>query len=161
MIDLEGSSLPGKFKAWLFQLGLLSRLIWPLMMYEVPMTSVEGIKRHLNKHVCRWFRTLDNYSYPLSSVEEFKVSKWRAVMMFRHASDERIRGACITTQSGCKWAADLSAAQAKRALKDIIENRCTGRRGLGTIHLQQMGKADPRQFLPPTFLHFWHYYRYL
>ncbi|ROL44789.1 hypothetical protein DPX16_6701 [Anabarilius grahami] len=30
-------------------------------------------------------------------------------------------------------------------LKDIIGNPCMGRKGLGTNHFQQWGKADPRQ----------------
>lgn len=34
------SGLPGKFKAWFYRLGLLSRLMWLLMSYEVSMTSV-------------------------------------------------------------------------------------------------------------------------
>ncbi len=52
----EGSGLPGKFKAWLFQHGLLPRLMWLLIIYEVPMTSVEGVERRVNENLCRWLR---------------------------------------------------------------------------------------------------------
>ena len=42
---IEKSDLPGKFKAWCFQHGVLPRIMWPLMVYEVPMSKVEAMKR--------------------------------------------------------------------------------------------------------------------
>ena len=36
---IDRCGLPGKFKAWLYQHALLPRLIWPLMLYEVPNTT--------------------------------------------------------------------------------------------------------------------------
>lgn len=75
------------------------------------MTSMEGIKRRVNKHLRRWlgiplsFMSVRLYirsgQLPLSSVvEEFKVAKCRAVMMYRDSSDEKVRDAGITTRSG-------------------------------------------------------------
>ena len=37
----EKSGLPGKYKSWIYQQGILPRLMWLLMIYEVPMTTVE------------------------------------------------------------------------------------------------------------------------
>ena len=37
--NLDRSGLPGKFKAWLFQHGLLPRLTWPLMLYEINLIN--------------------------------------------------------------------------------------------------------------------------
>ncbi len=84
----EGSGLPGKFKAWLFQHGLLPRLMWLLIIYEVPMTSVEGVERRVNENLCRWLRIPPSFTsiglkirsgqlqLLLSSVvKEFKVAK--------------------------------------------------------------------------------------
>ncbi len=156
----EGSGLPGKFKAWLFQHGLLPRLMWLLIIYEVPMTSVEGVERRVNENLCRWLRIPPSFTsvglkirsgqlqlLRSSVVKEFKVAKWRAVMMYRDSSDEKVRDAGIITRSGCKWAADTSVAQAESMLKlkDIIGNPCMGRQGLRTNHFQQWGKADTRQ----------------
>ena len=42
---IDRCGLPGKFKAWLYQHALLPRLIWPLMLYEVPSTTVEALER--------------------------------------------------------------------------------------------------------------------
>lgn len=52
---IEGSGLPGNFKAWLFQHGLLPRLAWLLMISKAPMTSVEGMERRANKHFRKCF----------------------------------------------------------------------------------------------------------
>ena len=35
----DRSNLPGKYKAWLYQHALLPRLIWPMMLYEVPSSK--------------------------------------------------------------------------------------------------------------------------
>lgn len=51
---IKGLGLPIKFKAWLHQHGLLLRLIWLLTIYKVPMTSVGGMERHVNKLLHRW-----------------------------------------------------------------------------------------------------------
>lgn len=157
---IDGSGLTGKFKAWLFQHGLLQRLMWLLTICEVPMTAVEGIERRVNKNLHRWLGILPSFTavglfirsgqlqLPLSSVvEEFKVAKCRALMMYKGSNDEKVRGAGVTTRSGRKWAADTSLAQAEGMLKlkDIIGNPCIGRQELGTTHFQQWGKADLRQ----------------
>ncbi|XP_068595260.1 retrovirus-related Pol polyprotein from type-1 retrotransposable element R2 [Brachionichthys hirsutus] len=157
---IDRSGLPGKFKAWLFQHGLLPRLLWLLTIYEVAMTTVEGIERRANKHLRKWlgippsFTSVGLYNrsgqlqLPLSSVvEEFKVAKCRVAMMYRDSTDDKVRGAGVTTRSGRKWAADASVARAEHLLKlrDIIGNQCIGRQGLGSTHFQQWGKADPRQ----------------
>lgn len=48
---IKKSGLPGKFKAWLYQHGLLPRLMWLLTAYEVPTTSVERVVRKSNKYL--------------------------------------------------------------------------------------------------------------
>ncbi|CAC5377734.1 unnamed protein product [Mytilus coruscus] len=36
---IDKSGLPGKYKAWCYQHGILPRITWPLLMYEVPLTK--------------------------------------------------------------------------------------------------------------------------
>ena len=36
---IDKSQLPGKFKTWLYQHGLLPRLLWLFTVYEFPMTG--------------------------------------------------------------------------------------------------------------------------
>lgn len=59
--DLEGwlktmdkSGLPGRFKAWVYQHGILPRLLWPLLIYEVPVTVVEGFEQKVSSYLHRW-----------------------------------------------------------------------------------------------------------
>lgn len=41
---VDKSGLPGKFKALIYQHSILPRLLWPLLMYEIPVTTVEGFE---------------------------------------------------------------------------------------------------------------------
>ena len=154
---IEKSGLPGKFKAWLYQHGLLPRLMWLMTVYEVPFTAVEGVERKINTYLRRWlgippsFTSVGLYirsgqlQLPLSSlVEEFRVAKCRAAMTFRDSRDIKVREAGVKTRSGRKWEASASLAQAEGnlKLKDIIGAACTGRQGLGMTHFQRWGKSN-------------------
>ena len=39
---VDGSGLPGKHKTWIYQHGILSRLIWFLLIYEITTTTVQS-----------------------------------------------------------------------------------------------------------------------
>jgi len=73
---IDKSKLPGKFKTWLYQHGLLPRLLWLFTMYELPMTAVEGIERKTNKHLRRWLGIPPSFSRsgPLHSVRPTATS---------------------------------------------------------------------------------------
>ena len=38
---MDKSGIPGKFKAWIYHHGFLPRILWPLLVYEFTMTSIE------------------------------------------------------------------------------------------------------------------------
>ena len=44
LVNIDKASLSRKFKAWVFQHGLLTRLIWPLMLFDIAITTVESIR---------------------------------------------------------------------------------------------------------------------
>jgi len=46
---VDKSGLPGKFKAWIYQHGILPRILWPLLVYEVPISTVEGFERRVSR----------------------------------------------------------------------------------------------------------------
>lgn len=67
--------------------------MWLLNVYEVPMKSVEGVKRKINEYLRKWLEIPPSFSsvglyirsgqcqLPVSSmVEEFNVAKCRVVM---------------------------------------------------------------------------------
>ncbi|CAC5398521.1 unnamed protein product [Mytilus coruscus] len=133
----DKSGLPGKFKAWVYQHGLLlPRLTWLLMIYDMTVTTVEAVKRKINSHLIKWLRvqpsftTIGLYSrssqlqLPLTStLEEYKVSKSRLVMTLRDSKDSKISKARIQTRTGRK-------AESILYHKYIVGNTCTGRQGL-------------------------------
>ncbi|XP_078583820.1 uncharacterized protein LOC144866333 [Branchiostoma floridae x Branchiostoma japonicum] len=156
----ERSDLPGKFKLWIYQHGLLPRLGWLLTVYEIPMTHVEGIERKVNKYIRKWlgippsFTSIGLYirsgqlQLPISSVvEEFKVAKCRLVMTYKDSRDQKVREAGVMTRSGRKWSADTHVERAESMLKlrDIIGIPCVGRQGLGASRYQLWEKANPRE----------------
>ncbi|CAC5418547.1 unnamed protein product [Mytilus coruscus] len=157
---VDKSGLPGKFKAWIYQHGLLPRLTWLLMIYEMTATTVEAIERKINSHLRRWlgvppsFTAIGLYSKSLqlqlpltSTLEEYKVSKSRLVMTLRDSNDNKISKAGIQTRTGRKWSSRTAVDQADIILhhKDIVGNTCTGRQGLGMTHFQQWSKATPKE----------------
>ena len=156
----DKSGLPWKYKCWIYQHGLLQRLMWLLTIYEVPITSVEGMERKFNKHLRRWLEIppsftsvglyirLGQLQLPLSSVvEEFKVAKCRLSLTYKDSEDQLTREAGIRTRSGRKWAASTALNQTESSLRtrDIIGNPCIGRQGLGKSHVQQWLKSTPRE----------------
>ena len=50
MQTIDKTQLPGKYKAWMYQHGLLPRLIWPLTLNEIPTTAAEVLERTVSKY---------------------------------------------------------------------------------------------------------------
>ncbi len=40
LTKIDKSGLPGRFKAWLFQHAVLPQILWPLLVYDIPITTV-------------------------------------------------------------------------------------------------------------------------
>jgi len=146
LIAINETDLPGKLKALIFQHGLLPLLLWPLQIYEVTLTRVEAIQRHVNKCLRKWlgvplsFTTVGLYSrsakvqLPLSSVvDEFKAGKVRLHMMLRDSPDQVIREVQPVVKSGRKWTAVQAVTEAEASLrtKDIVGAVQDSRAGLG------------------------------
>ncbi|XP_023646720.2 iron-sulfur cluster transfer protein NUBPL isoform X5 [Paramormyrops kingsleyae] len=157
---IDGSGLPGKFNSWIYQHGLLPRLMWPLTVYEIPVTAVEKLEKRTNKHLRQWLGIPPSFTavglyirsgqlqLPFSSVvEKFKVAKCRVAMILRDSKDKRDSNAGIITRTGRKWVGDTAVRQAESSmeLRDIIGNVCTGWQGLGTSRLIQWGKGTVQQ----------------
>lgn len=118
---VDNSGHPGKYKTWMYQHGILPRILWPLLVYEVPMTTVEALERMVSQFLGRWLglpRSLSNitlYSHstklqlPISSLsEEFRVTRSREVSMYRDSSDVKVSSAGICVKTGRKWQAQVA-----------------------------------------------------
>ena len=42
---VDGSGLPGKHKAWIYQHGILTKVMWLLLIYEITTTAIEAMDR--------------------------------------------------------------------------------------------------------------------
>ena len=154
---IDRCGLPGKFKACLYQHALPPRLIWPLMLYEVPNTTVEALERITSQHLRKWlgvppsFTSIGLYGktnklqLPLYSlVEEFNVAKSRLVLTLRDSPDELIRDAGIETHTSRKWSATEAVKQAENTLKlkDIVGVTAVGRQGIGATNTVPWSRSD-------------------
>ena len=54
LTKIEKSELPGRFKAWFFQHAVLPRILWPLLVYDIPITTVESLERAISNRLRRW-----------------------------------------------------------------------------------------------------------
>ena len=51
---VDRCKLPGKYKAWIMQYMLLPRLMWPLTVYNVPLSKVTLIQKLLTGKLKKW-----------------------------------------------------------------------------------------------------------
>ncbi|XP_045174487.2 uncharacterized protein LOC123535800 [Mercenaria mercenaria] len=154
---IDKCELQGKFKAWIYQHSFLPRLVWPLMVYELPLTTVEKLEQAISKHLRRWlglppsFTSIGLYGHsnklqlPINSlVEEFKVAKARLLLTLRDSKDNKISGAGIDIRTGRKWSVSHEVERAESSLKhqDIVGSTNRGREGLGTRSHQSWADAN-------------------
>jgi hypothetical protein len=157
MRNIDKTCLPGKFKTWIYQHGVLPRIAWPLMLYEIGATAVEQLERTISKHIRKWlglppcFASLGLYSssaklqLPITSVmEQYKVGKARLIMMLKDSKDDKVKKAGVQVKTGRKWSASKAVEEAESRLrhKDIIGAVCQGRQGLGTTETQYWKGAN-------------------
>lgn len=53
MEDVDKTRLPGKFKAWMCQHGILARILWPLILYEFLISTISELERRVS-YQRRW-----------------------------------------------------------------------------------------------------------
>ena len=146
LAKIERSLLPGKYKLWFYQHGLLPRLSWPMLMYDIPVSTVESIQKTVNRWLQKWlgvpqiFSEINLYSttcklqLPLKSVvEEYKVIKAGACMTVRESKDDKIKYSGIRLKTGRKWDAISAVLDSESRLKhaDVVALVCKGRHGFG------------------------------
>lgn len=53
MRSLEKSGFPGRFKACGYQHGVFLRLLWPLLVYEVPLYTFKALEKKIDSFLRR------------------------------------------------------------------------------------------------------------
>ena len=157
---VDKSGLPGRFKAWIYQHTVLPRILWPLFVYDSPMTIVEAMERRVNNYLRRWLGFLRSLSsaalYGSSNalqlpfkglMEEFVVSQMREVMLYRDLKDPKVSTAGVEVRTGRRWCAkkELGNAEERLRLKALVGTVAIGRAGLGCFPSTQILKAKGKQ----------------
>ncbi len=112
---IKKTPLPWKLKLWCLQFGLLPRVMKPLTVYEVPITSVEKMEQTVTSYVKKWLGVPQFQGniclygkgileLPLTSLtEECKHSKVRLQMTLKDSIDHTISNVALSLLTGRKW----------------------------------------------------------
>ena len=157
---VEKCRLPGRCKAWMVQHMLMPRLMWPLSIYNVPMSTVETIQKFITQALKRWLglpKTLSTacfYSktaklqFPYTELtEEVKAAKARNLITLSESKDQCIKGAEIVVDGGRKanTAKDVEEARSNLRIRDITGTGNIGLEGLGMRKSQYFYKSDKKE----------------
>ena len=145
---------------WLYQHGILLRILWPLLVYESPISTVEGLERRVSSHLRCWLglpRSLSSIALygnknklmlSINSLtEEFMVTRAREVLQYRESKDLKVSQVGIEVRTGRKWSAQKAVDQAESWLhnKELVGSLATGRAGLGTISTIHYNKLEGKE----------------
>ncbi|XP_057679565.1 uncharacterized protein LOC130908002 [Corythoichthys intestinalis] len=157
---VDKSGLPGRFKAWIYQHSILPRILWPLLVYAVPVTTVESFERKISSFLRKWlglprslnsaalYGTSNNLQLPFSGLtEEFKVARTREALQYRESRDGKVSSAGIEVRTGRKWKAEkaVEVAESRLRQKALVGTVATGRAGLGYIPKTQVSQARGKE----------------
>lgn len=134
---VDKSGVPGRFKVWVEQHGILPQILWPLLAYEVNMSTVETLERKISCHFRRGLglhRSLTStalYSrsnmlqLPIRSLEEeFRFSLTREAPVNQDSRDPRVVSAGTVVKMGRKLRAqqgmEVESRLRHRALLGIV-----------------------------------------
>ncbi|KAJ8008617.1 hypothetical protein DPEC_G00106740 [Dallia pectoralis] len=133
-LELEGwlaivdkSGLPGKFKAWIYQHGILPRILWPLLIYDVPISTIEGFERRVSRFLRRWLGLPRSLSSIALNGQNNKVSQ-----------------AGIEVRTGRRWRAaeEVEVAESSLQHRELVGAVAYGRAGLGSGTTSRYNKAQ-------------------
>ena len=165
---VERCRLPGKYKAWMMQHMLLPRLMWPLTIYNAPLSKVEQIKRMLTGKLKKWLglpRSLATdciYSksgrlqLPFTDVsEEFRAAKARLWVTLRESDDPCVRGADVNVDGGVKadTQAEVEEAESRLKMMELTGMPNRGKEGLGLhpkVPYSKASKKEKRRMIVST-----------
>ena len=142
---IDKAGLPGKLKLWCLQFGLFPRLMWPLAVYEIPITTAEKMEKLVSFYIRKWLgvpRCLSTVALygkgilqlPITSlVEEFKCTKVRTELLLSGSKDAVVSKVVPNPIKGRKWNPRIAVQEAEATLRhtEIVGNVQIGRGGLG------------------------------
>ena len=157
---VDKAECTGAQKAWCYHFVVMPKVLWPLTVYEFPLSRVQMLERKASKFLRKWLGAPQSLSdvalyargaklkLPLKSlVEEFQVAKVRLQMMLRDSHDHAVRLAQPSIRSGRKWSAEEAVESAEGALRlrEILGATQQGRQGFGATKRPRWESAEPRE----------------
>lgn len=146
------SGLPGRFKAWIYQHSILPRILWPLLIYTAPMTTVESLKRKISGFFRKWLgeapargstrgalygTSLESWNYP--SVISQESSRW-------HARDKSYNiESARWHQQASRIGRKRKAVKAVEVAETLVRVIAAGTAGLGYFSNVQVSRAEGKK----------------
>ena len=145
---IDKSLLSGIMKVWVYQNLSLAMIVWPLMIYEIPLSWVESVEAYLNSYLRKWLgvsKSMSNVSLycdktlcPLpihGLVTEFKKRKVGGLLQLQQSEDQSVRDNVPELYTGRKWkvAVEASNVDSRIKMSKVMGNMEIGRTGLGYI----------------------------
>ena len=143
---IDCCKIPGRYKAWILQHMMMPKLMWPLSIYNVPLTTVEWLQMKITAYLKKWLKLPKSLSsscfysrttklrLPYSSLtEEFKAAKARNLVTFQESKDECIKNAGIVVDAGSKanTPAEVIEAKSRLRVQELVGVPNKGKEGLG------------------------------
>ena len=147
-------------KALIYQHAVLPRILWPLIVYDSPMTIVEAMEKKSNSYLWRWLGLPKNLNsaalYDTSNalqlpfrglMEECVVSRTREAISYSDSKDPKVAAAGIEVRTGRIWSAkkELGNAEERLRQKALVGVVVIGRAGLGYFPNTQIHKPKEKQ----------------
>jgi Reverse transcriptase (RNA-dependent DNA polymerase) len=143
---IDRAPVRGKWKCWCYHHVLLPRLLWPLLVYEIPLSRVEAVEKRINGFLRKWLgvpRCLSSIALynksmclqlPFTSLaEEYKVGKVRLHLMLSTSADRVTRMVEPELGTGKIWSVveAVKDAESRVRFEGIKGNVQIGKSGLG------------------------------
>ena len=143
MDRLDKSELSGLQKCWGYQFMVLSKMKWPLAVYDTPITTVISWEQKTNKFLRSWlgaghtlsrlclFSKDSGVALPIDSLlDTWKIEKCRLQQSFNTTPDAFVRSIEPKVRSGTLWSAQTTLSNARRDLE------CEAMRGMTQPHFR-------------------------
>ena len=143
---IDRCKIPGRYKAWIVQHMMMPRIMWPLSIYNIPLTAVESLQTKITALLKKWLklpRSLSSACFyskstklklPYTSLtEDYKAAKARNLVTFQESQDDCIKNAGIVVDAGRKanTPADVSEAKSRLRVHELVGVPNKGKEGLG------------------------------
>ena len=166
---IDKSSHRGIHKVWILQHLLIPRLRWPILIYEVSITTIIKLEQKFSSFIRKWLRLHHSISnlclyssvspcpLPIKSLSSvLKSAKVSGHLLLRDSVDPAVSSNVPVLKAGA-WSVSEAVVEAERKLdfKKVLGYHQTNRAGLGSFKLPETPETrshDYRKLIASTML---------